>query len=252
MRRLFFSLSLITMLAVNAHSAPINFQSAPEQTALLELYTSEGCSSCPPAEAWLSKLKNSPGLWKDFVPLAFHVDYWDYLGWRDPWDKHDFSERQRRYAARWRSESIYTPGFVLNGEEWRDWAREKEGPKISRATPGVLRVSSADTNHWQASFVPTAPGNTNYEVHAALLSNGLSSNVTAGENQGRRLNHDFAVLNLITAPLTRDGDVAQGNFKLPIQQSIGNLAVAVWITEKNHLKPLQAVGGWLVQGASAH
>src|SRR5437867_10582189 len=84
-------------------AAPISFQSQQNRTALLELYTSEGCSSCPPAEAWLSKLKDAPGLWRDFVPIAFHVDYWDSLGWKDPFAIKAYSERQRDYAASWRS-----------------------------------------------------------------------------------------------------------------------------------------------------
>src|SRR5687768_10063986 len=76
----------------------IQFQSGPNRTALLELYTSEGCSSCPPAEAWLSRVKSDARLWKEFVPVAFHVDYWDYLGWRDPFGMANYSERQRAYA----------------------------------------------------------------------------------------------------------------------------------------------------------
>src|SRR5437867_11599071 len=77
---------LLVMLcvAVKAQATDCVFESGPDRTHLLELFTSEGCSSCPSAEAWLSKLKAEPRLWKDFVPIAFHVDYWDRLGWRDP------------------------------------------------------------------------------------------------------------------------------------------------------------------------
>src|SRR6059036_4275966 len=112
MRALLVCLSAIFVPAVNAQNAPLTFQSSGKQPALIELYTSEGCSSCPPAETWLSRLKESPGLWRDFVPMAFHVDYWDYLGWRDPWAAQEFSDRQRAYAQSWRSRRIYTPGFV--------------------------------------------------------------------------------------------------------------------------------------------
>src|SRR5262245_10264750 len=99
----------------------VTFQSPDRRTALLELFTSEGCSSCPPAEAWLSRLKESPCLWKDFVPVAFHVDYWDRLGWEDPWGSRAYSQRLQSYARSWRNDSVYTPGFVLNGKEWRAW-----------------------------------------------------------------------------------------------------------------------------------
>src|SRR6266568_5478088 len=136
-----FSATAITITRVQA--ARITFQSEERQTSLIELYTSEGCSSCPPAEAWLSRLKESPGLWRDFVPLAFHVDYWDYLGWGDPWANKSFSDRQRAYAKQWRSDSVYTPGFVLNGKEWRDWSLSKSIP-TSTAKPGTLKATSTD------------------------------------------------------------------------------------------------------------
>lgn len=238
--------------AVNAQNAPFTFQSSAKQTALIELYTSEGCSSCPPAETWLSRLKESPGLWKDFVPLAFHVDYWDYLGWRDPWANKSFSDRQRNYARQWHSESIYTPGFVLNGKEWRDWSGRKDGPKSAEVKAGVLTVSSSDTNHWQVRFAPANASSANYEVHAAWLAGGLSSQVKAGENRGRLLSHDFVVLKLATASLVRSGNVVQGEFILsqPRGGAESDLALAVWITPAAGLEPLQATGGWITRPVS--
>ena len=242
-------LGLFAAVSVNAQTASVTFQSSEVQTALLELYTSEGCSSCPPAEAWLSRLKASPGLWKDFVPLAFHVDYWDYLGWRDPWAARAFSDRQRAYAEHWRSENVYTPGFVLNGKEWRDGAGRKDLPKFSGAKAGVLTVSSSDTNRWQVSFAPALVSGANYEIHAASLAGELISEVQAGENRGRRLNHDFAVLTVVKASLIRSGEIARGNFTLPVRQKTpeSRLALAVWITQAGRLEPLQATGGWLAR-----
>src|SRR6476469_6677200 len=109
-------ISLLALgLVLSARAAERTFESAPQRTHLIELFTSEGCSSCPPAEAWLSKLKSESGLWKDFVPLAFHVDYWDRLGWRDPYAAKQWTARQYDYSSRWNSGSVYTPGFVLNG-----------------------------------------------------------------------------------------------------------------------------------------
>ncbi len=253
MRTSFMCLPAIFVVAANAQNTSLTFQSSREQTALIELYTSEGCSSCPPAETWLSRLKESPGLWKDFVPLAFHVDYWDYLGWGDPWANKSFSDRQRAYAKQWRSDSIYTPGFVLDGKEWRDWSGRKDGPKSAGAKSGVLTVSSSDTNRWQVNFAPANTGGADYEVHAALLAGNLSSNVKAGENRGRLLRHDFAVLALAKASLVRSGDVAQDEFILNKQRNAAEsyLALAVWITPTGRLEPLQATGGWLARSASA-
>ena len=245
-----FALNFVTfMISVDAQSAPITFQSGKVQTALLELYTSEGCSSCPPAEHWLSGLKDSSGLWKEFVPVAFHVDYWDYLGWRDPWSSRSFSDRQRAYAEHWRNDNIYTPGFVLNGAEWRDWARGKDALKPNSANAGVLSIASSDTNHWNVTFATTNTGSARYELHAALLASGLNSQVKAGENRGRLLTHDFVALSLVQTSLKRTGSEWQGEFNLPLPAKAagGNLAIAVWITEAGKLEPLQATGGWLVR-----
>ncbi|MFN2476505.1 MAG: DUF1223 domain-containing protein, partial [Chthoniobacterales bacterium] len=92
--------------ASDARAADKMFESGPNKTRLLELFTSEGCSSCPPAEAWLSQLKDDARLWHDFVPLAFHVDYWDRLGWRDPFASKAWTARQYDYSARWKNGSV--------------------------------------------------------------------------------------------------------------------------------------------------
>ena len=245
---------LLSLLAGSgfAQPMPVTFQSRAEATALLELYTSEGCSSCPPAETWLRRLTESPQLWQDFVPVAFHIDYWDRLGWRDPWSSAAFSERQKAYAAEWRSESVYTPEFVLDGREWPDWAGQKVVPKSGRTKPGVLTVSSVASNRWTVKFVPTTAGAKGFEVHAARLASGLRSDVKSGENGGRRLIHDFVVLTQVNAPLTIAGSEATGEFVLPRgPASSGRLALAVWITPASGLAPLQATGGWLEQPAAA-
>jgi hypothetical protein len=242
-----FSLALMVTITISVSAAPVIFQSRDKQIVLLELFTSEGCSSCPPAEKWLSGLKESSRLWRDFVPVAFHVDYWDYLGWRDPWASKSFSDRQRAYADFWRSDSIYTPGFVLNGKEWRVWSRPKDGPQASGMTVGVLKVSSEDQKDFQVSFAPANSGKADFEVHAALLANGQISDVKAGENRGRRLGHDFVVIALAERSLKAHGDKAEGrvNLKATQEPQSGRLALAVWVTLDGHLAPLQAVGGWL-------
>jgi len=106
-----------------------------------------------------------------------------------------------------------------------------------------------DTNHWQVSFALENPGGANLEVHAALLASGLSSDVKAGENRGYRLTHDFVIMNIVAAPLTRGGDIARGEFVLEarLNDAVGSIALAVWITQPGHLEPFQATGGWLLQ-----
>src|SRR5882757_1213593 len=97
-------LLLLALLAAPLAAAPRHFTSGEGRTHLLELYTSEGCSSCPPAEAWLGDLRDAPGLWRDFVPVAFHVIYWDNLGWRDRFASKEYTARQYAYSAAWGSD----------------------------------------------------------------------------------------------------------------------------------------------------
>ena len=135
MNRLLLCL-LLPIGALTAQTGARVFESGPQKVHLIELFTSQGCSSCPPAEAWLSKLKSEPRLWKDFVPIAFHVDYWDRLGWRDPFAAKEWTARQYLYSANWRSESVYTPGFVLDGRELLN----RSVPAASNEKPGALKL----------------------------------------------------------------------------------------------------------------
>ena len=248
------ALGMVLLNGSPAGAEPLIFESAARQTSLLELYTSEGCSSCPPAEVWLSKLKDNPGLWREFVPVAFHVDYWNYLGWRDPWSQEEFSDRQREYAGVWGSANIYTPEFVLNGMEWQRPFWGNSVPKSRLENSGVLKVATADGRHWQASYSLPADSTSGlrvFQLHFALLVSDVSSDVKAGENAGRRLNHDFAVLNLKEQPLVSKTNQFMASFM--IDQSLkpagGRLALAAWITPNGKSEPVQAVGGWLpVQG----
>src|SRR5882757_8353629 len=127
------------------------FESGPKKVQLLELFTSEGCSSCPPAEASLGRLVNDPRLWHEFVPVAFHVDYWDRLGWKDPFASAEWTKRQRLYAANWNAESVYTPAFVLNGREWQNAGV----PAINDGgTPGVLKATVRSDHTVVINFEP--------------------------------------------------------------------------------------------------
>src|SRR5215510_6018940 len=132
-------LIFISLIAgtLSARAGDLQFESGPQRIHLIELFTSQGCSSCPPAEAWLSKLKSEPRLWKDFVPLAFHVDYWDRLGWRDPFAMKEWTARQYQYSSAWKSEGVYTPGFVLDGRE----SLERKIPTASSEKSGALKFT---------------------------------------------------------------------------------------------------------------
>jgi hypothetical protein len=237
--------SVLLSRAGQPSASPLRFQSTSTQASLLELYTSEGCSSCPPADNWLSQLKDSPRLWKEFVPVAFHVDYWDYLGWRDKWGSKEFSSREMAYTQVWRNQTTYTPCLVLNGAEWPDWAKTTDGPPGSAVQVGTLGVTSTDTNHWRVTFTPLDRDSVGYEAHGALLACSVSSDVTAGENRGRRLTHDFVVLRLARAPLRPRSVVAEAELRLDHQGATARFAVAFWVTRLGSQMPLQAIGGFV-------
>ncbi len=227
-------------LSASALATPHEFVSGPTRTHLLELFTSEGCSSCPPAEAWLATLRPQPGLWRQFVPIAWHVDYWDRLGWKDRFASKSNTARQYAYAEAWHSASVYTPCFALNGQEWRD----RSWPSASRESVGELRAIF-DAGKVTVRFAPT-PGKDNrprtYEAHATLLAMGVTSRVTAGENSGRNLQHHFvAALPAQNAPLKN----GEAQFELPPVNDPGPtaLALAVWITAPAEPTPIQATGG---------
>jgi hypothetical protein len=236
-----YALLLASVLgAMTARGGEAVFESKPIRTHLLELFTSEGCSSCLPAEAWLSNLKNEPRLWQDIVPLAFHVDYWDHLGWRDPFASKTWTERQADYSARWKSETVYTPAFVLDGLAWRNTVL----PLAATETPGVLKIT-VNGERVLAAFKPAINAERRYEVHLARLGFGLGADVKAGENTGRKLVHDFVVLGL-----TNEGmKSGTKELRLPAQSlkqaADSRSAIAAWVTQAGQIEPIQAVGGWL-------
>ena len=117
------SLSVLVLICFNGAShgqseVQTDDNNSPSSFAVVELFTSEGCSSCPPADKLLGEIvANARENKKSVFALAFHVDYWDYIGWKDPYAKKAFSERQQRYAQTFRSNRIYTPQMVVNGTE---------------------------------------------------------------------------------------------------------------------------------------
>jgi hypothetical protein len=235
--------SMILLFAVaNAAlaAAPAKFSSGATRTHLLELYSSEGCSSCPPAEQWLGALRDDPRLWRDFVPVAFHVVYWDQLGWRDRFASKDFTDREYTYARDWASDSVYTPCFVLDGGEWRS-AFSRKPPQASGEVAGVLSAVYDETGRLKVTF--DSPEAERCEVHAAILGGGIVSGVAAGENEGRTLHHDFVALTLRSAPL--HAGAAELSLPLPKVAGVNRHALAVWVTRRGEIAPLQATGGWL-------
>jgi hypothetical protein len=221
----------------------LTFESGENPTTLLELFSSEGCSSCPPAEEWVGNLKNRPELWRSIIPVVFHVDYWDGLGWPDRFASREFTVRQRDYSAAWGSNSVYTPGFVVDGKEWRGSLDPL--PAQRKETIGRLRVTLIDRGKAEIIFIPIRTARSMPIVELALLGNNLESDVKRGENGGRKLHHDFVVLSLSKANLTEDGNKWIASILLPKDIAAEPTALAAWVKEGAAKSPLQATGGWL-------
>lgn len=193
---------------------------------VLELYTSEGCSSCPPADRWLSALAGSP-LADQVLPLALHVDYWDYIGWPDRFADKRFTERQRLHAYRNRLGHIYTPQVVLAGRDTPGWARGEafvDQLRAQAARPAALSlaVSAADGPGEVTARITAAPRSGQVidregRLHVGLTADGLSSEVRRGENAGRSLRHDRVVLAWQSSSLARMEEGGPAVLRLPLR-----------------------------------
>ena len=247
MRTIEMILALIVLSTCSCLISAQEFVSTDKQVPLIELYTSEGCSSCPPADKWLSSFKTHEQLFEGFVPLAFHVDYWDYIGWKDPFASPEFSQRQRHYAHENNEATVYTPGVRKGGEEWRTW-RLWGGPTLDTSPiVGSLSISVNNNGEFKAKFDGTA--NDHLQLNVAVLGVGLESNVKRGENRGKTLRHDFVVLGLSRYASTNEASWS-GQIERPIivdqlKKKSKKVAVAAWISKKGSPKPIQAVGGYL-------
>jgi hypothetical protein len=177
-------------------------RSGPQTVALVELYTSKGCSSCPPADRWLSGLaeRYSPG---QLVPLALHVDYWDYVGWEDPYAKREFSQRWRRLSQLQRAALVYTPHVLLQGVDFRQW----DGAEFDRAVARINRQPARASLELEITDIRAAalglrasatvfePVNrSDAALYVAAYESRLESRITTGENPGRVLHQDYVVL----------------------------------------------------------
>lgn len=239
---LFSILSLTGALVPLKSPADQTFKTAEAQVNLIELYTSEGCSSCPPADLWLRNLRKKPELWSRFVPLAFHVDYWDHLGWKDKYAKSEFTQRQKTYGYIWGTGTIYTPEMVLNGNEWRAWrSSDLNELRNSKGNPGVLEASLKNGKLLSVKFYPTRIDDRSLKLNVATLRNSASSLVKAGENSGSNLQHGFIVNCLDSKNLVRSGKIYSSEHSL-CEVPSGPASFAAWVTNAEGTI-IQAIGG---------
>lgn len=191
---------MFAMFPTTCLAAECTARSGSHVTPLIELYTSEGCSSCPPADRWFSSLAADAAAGR-VIPLAFHVDYWDHIGWKDPFASGRGTRRQREIQAAAGARFVYTPQVVLGGRDFRDWRSSSSAAlEAIRRQPALatieLEVKADRTRGIEVSSRTAAtPGAKpdGWVLLVAATQDGLSSRVTAGENRGERLAHDFVV-----------------------------------------------------------
>lgn len=180
---------------------------------LVELFTSQGCSSCPPADELLIKLANEPKYKDKIIPLGFHVDYWDDLGWKDPFSNNHWTKRQQRYGRMFQSNRIYTPQMIVDGKyQWVGSAEEKVRFMWDTALneddeAGIdlnIHFDNEDQNKLQLSINSELNNEVikeGIELFIALYENGFETHVKRGENMERILHDDYVVRKLYREPL---------------------------------------------------
>lgn len=224
----------------------LRFESPAQRVTVVELFTSHGCSSCPPADAWLRRFTADPGLWQKVIPLAFHVDYWDYLGWQDRFASPAYSRRQRDYRHSGGLGSVYTPGVLVNGHEWRGWYHGSDLP-APEATPVGRLTLQVEPDHtallWLSQDAQLE--REGLQANLAVLGVGMQSRIGGGENSGRRLGEDFVVLGERTAAATDRPDTWRLAWPDLKQRDGDRHAVVAWLSRGDDPTPLQATGGWL-------
>ncbi len=238
--------AVMMMHITTTHAATCTAVSNAQRVALLELYTSEGCDSCPPTDRWTSALPARGFDAQRVITLAYHVDYWNYLGWTDPFAQARFTERQRFVNARIRNRTVYTPQLMLDGKDYRQGLsyntfqdqinalnRDKPGADIAlsiNTTPGALDASAQIKLHRKDAGAG---------VFLALYENKLANHVSAGENRGKKLEHDFVVREL-AGPFAANAAINH-KFKVAPSWKTRDLSVAAFVQAAATGDVLQAV-----------
>lgn len=240
----FISVIIFTTLSFSFHGNNTGKKATKAETgfAVVELFTSEGCSSCPPADEAMIKLaKEFSG---NVYFIGYHVDYWDYIGWKDVFSKPDYTERQRKYADAFGLTSIYTPQVVVNGE--KEFVGSKESQLRTTiqqelkgaASAGIeITAKKASTGNITVSYKIANTGQVFLNI--ALVQSMATTNVKRGENKGHRLDHINVVRELKTITINKEVNAAV-DFKIPSGLSSKDVKLIAFIQDKNGLKILGA------------
>ena len=234
--------------ALSESSVPVAPGAGPVPV-MVELFTSEGCSSCPPADVLLSKLDQQPINGVEIIVLSEHVDYWNSLGWQDPFSSADFSERQRAYGDAFRTSSVYTPQMIVDGQQQFVGSDEKRAHaaiiKAAKETRAKIELQLTSIKELSVAVTdrPPVTQDDTAEVLMAVIESNLSSDVPRGENAGRSLKHTAVVRQLQTV-----GEVAAGSYKFTANTAVpfnpawrkDNLRIVIFIQERRTRRVLGA------------
>ncbi|SBT06551.1 conserved exported hypothetical protein [Candidatus Accumulibacter aalborgensis] len=251
LRPLLILVPLLSALAPAQAAQSACERSSPAHTvALVELYTSEGCNSCPPADRWLSSLLSRHDSTR-VLPLSLHVDYWDYIGWSDPFAQAQFSERQRRLAG---GATIYTPEVFVSARElrgWRDadnverWLREVNGQPARAGITLAMHAGEPQSLVAEARFSLPAEAQRRSGLQGVLVlyEDGLVSSVSRGENRGVTLQHEHVVRQWLPLPLKSEpgAQVLKRTLWLAPGWKTANLGMAAFVQDLRTGEVLQAV-----------
>lgn len=239
--RIFFIALLFTVTSLYGQT----FYSTQNKVTLIELYTSQGCSSCPVADEWLGELKKREGLFSTFIPIAFHITYWDFIGWKDIFANKMNDNRQRYYANNvWKNKAVYTPQFVVDSYEYKAWFNRLAFPKLQKEYAGEL-ILKINNDSFDINFSSKKKMTQQVYVNIAILGFDYEVDVKRGENSNRRLHHDFVVLkhHQYFASLNKGELTFNGNVPKVIEDG-HQKAVVVWLSS-GQKEIIQAVGGYI-------
>ena len=211
-------------------------QSPAHTVALLELYTSEGCSSCPPADRYLSTVAASavPGPDK-LVPLSLHVDYWNNIGWKDRFSSRLYTERQQQLSALASSRTVYTPEVFIAGRELRDWQNglaERVAKVNAQPAKADLKLTlgAASNKQLPVTVHASAANASDARLVVALYENKLRTDVHAGENSGAVLHH-YRVVRDWLEPVALQAGLLSTTLTIPSDAVVANLGVVAFVQD---------------------
>lgn len=230
-----YKLIIFSLISLSCYA--IEFESKEKKTQLVELFTSQSCSSCPPAEKWLNQYKKSSQLWKEIVPIKFHVDYWNHLHWKDRFSSPRYTERQRQYNSVIQA-GVYTPQVVLNGKDYRSW---RSGNITSlNSKPGILR-GKYENNKLEIVFNPKSSHQSLICV-GVLMGGDYTTKIKSGENSGRTLKHEFVVLDYKSKKMKKNKNKYECSLTL---KSDDKKSIGIWVSNAHTLEVIQATGQYL-------